>query len=371
MHGLRLPGWWAALGGVLACTTGVEQGASAPRPALRGADISALERLESAGAVFRDHGAPGDAIAILRSHGANLFRLRLFLQPDGSEVQVNDLEYTVRLAQRVKASGAGLLLDLHYSDTWADPAHQTTPAAWDTLDLAGLELAVEAYTADVLARFRAAGCAPDIVQVGNEVDDGMLWPLGRLSGAPDTTTGWDQFTRLLQAGIRGVHAGGGAGDSTRVLIHFSQGGSAAATQWFFDHLVARGVPFDLIGLSYYPWWHGTIGELRANLGATAGRYGRGILVVETAYPWRAGGWEGIVPDATTLGWPVTRGGQARFLRDLMEAVGSVSAGRGVGVLWWYPEAVPATGLYVWGNGSLALFDGEGRALPATAALAPP
>ena len=335
-----------------------------PLPPLRGADISALERIEQAGGVFRDSGAAGDAIGILRARGSNLFRLRLFVNPSGAEVEVNDLEYTVRMASRVAASGAGLLLDLHYSDTWADPGHQLTPAAWAALGLDSLEAEVERYTADVMARLRQVGVVPEIVQVGNEVDDGMLWPLGRISTAPDTVIGWQQFTRLLKAGIRGVRGGLLPGDSVRVLLHYSQGGSTGGTRWFFDHIEAYGVPYDLIGLSYYPWWHGSLAGLQANLSATAGRYGRDIMVVETAYPWRIGGWEGMAPNRAAMTWPTTRTGQAKFLKDVVRAVAATQGGRGIGVLWWYPEAIEVPGLLVWGGGSLALYDAGGNLLPA-------
>jgi len=215
----------------------------------------------------------------------------------------------------VRAAGAGLLLDVHYSDTWADPSHQVTPAAWASLDLAALEAQVETYTAGVITAFRQAGALPDIVQVGNEVDDGMLWPLGRLSGTDADTAGrWDRFTRLLKAGIRGVRGALGPGDDVRIMLHYSGGGSPGGTQWFFDRVNARGVAYDVIGLSYYPFWHGTTADLAGNLQATAVRYGRDVMVVETAYPWRASGWEDMAPDNAALMWPVTPAGQAQFLR---------------------------------------------------------
>jgi arabinogalactan endo-1,4-beta-galactosidase len=334
-----------------------------------GADLSALERIEQAGGLFREGGQPGDAIAILRAHGASGFRLRLFVNPNDSEVQVNDLVYTVRMAGRVKSAGSRLLLDLHYSDTWADPGHQVTPAAWASLPFDTLEQQVETYTADVMTRLKQAGALPDIVQVGNEIDGGMLWPLGQVSGAGnDTPAQWDHFTRLLKAGIRGVRDALGPGDSVRIMLHYSQGGSTGGTQWFFDHMNASGVPYDLIGLSYYPWWHGTLADLEANLHATALRYGRDIMVVETSYPWRAGGWEGMATNVAPMTWPVTPGGQAQFLQDVLGAVAAVPNDRGAGVIWWYPEAIQVPGLFIWGGGSLALFDAGGNVLPAASAF---
>jgi arabinogalactan endo-1,4-beta-galactosidase len=329
-----------------------------------GADISALERIEQAGGQFRDAGMPGDALAILHAHGSNLFRLRLFVSPSGQEVQVNDIVYTVRMAARVRAAGARFLLDIHYSDTWADPGHQVTPAAWAGLDIDSLERQVEAYTSGVITQLKQAGALPDIVQVGNEIDGGMLWPLGQLSYGSDSSASWDQFTRLLKAGIRGVRGALGPGDSVRIMLHYSQGGNAGATAWFFDHVEAYGVPYDLIGLSYYPWWHGSLANLQANLQATALRYSRDIMVVETSYPWRAGGWESLATNRGAMTWPVSPQGQAKFLRDVREAVAAVPGGHGAGVIWWYPEAIQVPGIFSWGGGSLTLFDAAGDVLPA-------
>lgn len=373
-HGER-PHYRTLLSLVLLClvgcgsSTGPGPGPGPPSlPKLVGADISALERIEQAGGVFRDGGQATDAITIFRSHGSNLFRLRLFVNPNGQEVQVNDLPYTLRMAARVKAAGAQLLLDLHYSDTWADPGHQTTPTGWAGLALDSLERTVESYTAGVVDSLRQAQALPDIIQVGNEIDGGMLWPQGQLTGGPDSLTEWDRFTRLLKAGIRGVHDALGPDDSVRIMLQYSQGGSAGGTQWFFDHVDAYGVPYDLIGLSYYPWWHGTVLALRTNLQATALRYGRDIMVVETSYPWRAGGWETMVTNPATMTWPVSPSGQQQFLRDVRDAVAAVPAGHGLGLVWWYPEAIQVSGLFIWGGGSLALFDASGNTLPAVAEL---
>jgi arabinogalactan endo-1,4-beta-galactosidase len=361
---------FVALLAALACRSSSEPPAASPAavPALRGADVSALERIEQAGGVFRDGGQAGDAIAILRAHGANLFRLRLFVNPDHTEVQVNDLDYTVRMAGRVKTAGAKLLLDIHYSDTWADPGHQTTPAAWAALGIDSLERRVETYTDSVITRLKQAGALPDIVQVGNEIDAGMLWPLGALHYDADSLASWDRFARLLKAGIRGVRAALAPGDSVRILLHYSLGTSSGGTQWFFDHVVASGVPFDLIGVSYYPWWHGWLASLQSTLQATALRYGRDVMVVETTHPWRAGGWEAGATTLAAMTWAISPEGQARFLRDVLDAVATIPGGRGLGVVWWYPEAIAVPGLFVWGGGSLALFDAGGNVLPAAAAF---
>ncbi len=349
-------------------------GGTPPTPSnvLTGADISALARIEQAGGVFRDSGRAGDAIAILHAHGAQAFRLRLFVNPNDSDVVVNDLPYTVALATRIKAAGAKLELDLHYSDTWADPGHQTTPAAWASLGIDSLERRVESYTDSVVATLKAAGALPAIVQIGNEIDDGMLWPLGQLyvQGA-DTAVAWNQFTSLLKAGIRGVRDALGPADTVRILLHYSQGGDATGTQWFFDHMAAYGVPYDVIGLSYYPFWHGTLGDLATNLRATAQRYGKDIMVVETTYPWRSGGWETMVSNSAGMSFVISPLGQEQFLSGLVATVAATPGGHGAGVFWWYPEAVLVPGLFIWGGGSLALFDSTGNVLPAASALKAP
>jgi arabinogalactan endo-1,4-beta-galactosidase len=326
---------------------------------LTGGDISALPKLESLGAVYKDGGQAGDALVIMRKHGCTCFRVRLFVNPTLKEVVVQDLPYALRLGQRIKASGARLLLDLHYSDTWADPGKQTKPAAWTNLAFNALEKQVETYTADVMKAFKEARCLPDIVQVGNEITPGFLWPEGKL-GAKEG--GWDKFAVLLRAGIRGVRKPLAGGERVQVMLHVDCGGSEEGTRRFFDNLRERHVEFDLIGLSYYPWWHGGLDKLRENLSQTALRYGKPIMVVETAYPWRPH------DEKKNMNWPMTPQGQAQFLRDVGEAVRAAPNGLGCGVIWWYPESVRTQGLHVWKGGDVALFDADGNALPALGAL---
>ena len=301
--------------------------------------------------VFKENGQPKDVLAMLRDHHYNWVRLRLFVDPASSADKLpNDLPYTIALAQRARAMGFQLLLDLHYSDTWADPGKQFTPAAWKSLKHKELVTQVFNYTRDTIAAFAQAGVMPQMVQVGNEVTTGMLWPDGKL---PDN---WDNFTDLLKAGIEGVEAGRGSAPRPRIMIHIERSGEYDAAVWFFDNLIQRHVPFDVMGLSYYPMWHGRIGNLRANLHDLALRYRRPIVVVETAYNWTPGAMTGKKADFAES--PV---GQKDFLIAVDAAVRSIPYGLGKGVFWWEPAA----------EGHLrgrSFFDEQGNALPVLSAF---
>jgi arabinogalactan endo-1,4-beta-galactosidase len=331
-------------------------GAAAEEPLfLTGGDISALPKLESLGARYGVGGKTGDVIRIMRDSGCTCFRVRLFVNPLMKEVVVQDLPFAIALSKRIKAVGGTVLLDLHYSDTWADPAQQNTPKAWETLSFFALERQVETYTAGVIQAFKVAGCLPDIVQVGNEITPGILWPQGKIN-APEG--GWDRLAALLRAGIRGVKKPLTAQERIQIMLHIDCGGDVKRTQWFFDHIVERAVIFDMIGLSYYPWWHGNLASLRENLTQTARRYSKPIVVVETAYPWRKHG------ETQNMDWPMTHEGQQQFLSDLVGTVRGTTNHLGRGVIWWYPESIRTKGVDVWKGGDVALFDAEGNALPA-------
>jgi arabinogalactan endo-1,4-beta-galactosidase len=203
------------------------------------------------------------------------------------------------------------------------------------------------YTRDTIAAFRAAGVLPDMVQIGNEVTNGMLWPDGRLPG------NWDNFAELLKAGIRGVEAGRGDGRPPRIMIHIDKGGDKNATQRFFDKLNSYGVQYDVIGQSYYPWWHGSLLDVRENLSFIANEYKKDIMLVEVAYCWRPTEYRNkLAPFAES---PV---GQREFLDELNRIALSAPGNRCIGIFWWEP-AVPGTG----GLRSRGFFDDDGNALP--------
>lgn len=336
----------------------------AAEPFQLGADVSALPIVERHGGRFTLGGEEREGLALLRGAGANAFRLRLFANPQPRGIVDNSLDYTLALARRVKATGAALLLDFHYSDTWADPQKQFTPAAWSGLDVEELAAAVHAYTRHVLARFEHEGLRPDFVHLGNEITNGFLWPTGRLSWTKeaDAEAEWARFTRLLRAAVEAVPRGPG---QPRIILHIESGGQLEKSRTWLRRVAAAGLEFDEIGLSYYPDWHGDLATFRRNLAALAAEFGRPVQVVETAYPWRP------VPffaGKRAMDWPQTPEGQAQFLRDVVEAVRAVPDGRGRGVWYWHPESIPAPGLRAWHQGACALFDERGEALPGVGAL---
>lgn len=331
---------------------------------LAGADVSALPVFEQHGAIYRKRGEARDALVVLRDAGINCFRLRLFVAPNGEGIVTNDLDYTLALGKRVKAAGGQLLLDFHYSDTWADPSKQFKPAAWAGLPLEALEAQVHAYTRDVLARFAREGVTPDFVQIGNEITNGLLWPEGKVEFAEgDGDPGpWTRLARLLRAGIEAVPVGAG---QPKIILQIENPGAREKCLWFFRHVRTAGLRYDWIGISYYPEWHGGIDALRDTLATLAREFHKPILVAETAYPWKPDEhWNGV----KHLDWPLTPQGQRQFLQEVADAVRALPDGLGRGVCYWHPESVLAKDLTVWIGGSCALFDDNGELLPGASAL---
>jgi arabinogalactan endo-1,4-beta-galactosidase len=330
---------------------------------IKGADISHLTKNEDYGAVYRDHrGKRGDAVRILRQNGVNWARLKVWVNPaDG----YNSKARVLAMAKRAKAQGMRLLIDFHYSDAWADPGKQNKPAAWADLPFDGLRQALYDHTYDVISALRRQGTPADMAQVGNEINGGLLWPDGRWDN-------WDGLAALLTAGSEAVTA---ASPSTKVALHLAEGGDNGGHVWWFDNAIARGVPFDVIALSHYVYWHGPLGALQANLFDLSARYGKPIALVETAYGFtlEENDHEANIFNASLEqagGYPATPQGQADALRDMFNVVAAVPGT--LGVVYWEPTwtAVDGAG---WdpadptsGDGweNQAVFDYSGRALPA-------
>jgi len=341
------------------------RGPAAGRVDIQGADVSQLLKNEQHGAVYRDaHGRRDDALRILQSNGVNYLRLKVWVDPaDG----YSDRDDVLLVARRAKALGLKLLVDFHYSDAWADPGKQNKPAAWAGLDFEHLRQAVYEHTYGMLAALRAQHTPADMAQIGNEINGGMLWPDGRWDN-------WDGLAALLTAGSTAVKA---ASPSTRVVLHLAEGGNNGGHVWWFDNAIARGVPFDVIAVSQYLYWHGPLGYLQANLFDLATRYDKDVMVAETAYGFTTAEQDAepniFTPAlADAGGYPATPQGQSDALRDMFNAVAAVPGGHGLGVFYWEPTwtavagggwdpADPSSG-DGWEN--QALFDYTGRALPA-------
>ncbi len=251
------------------------KGEAVPIEKMLGADISFLPELEARGMKFSDKGVEKDAVQILKDHGFNYVRLRLFNNPENEKgYSPNkgfcDLEHTKAMAKRVKAAGMKLLLDFHYSDYWADPGKQYKPKAWENLSFAALKKALYDYTTKVLNELKAQGTPPDMVQVGNEINHGLVWPEGNVNNP-------DGMAQLFNAGTAAVKA---VNPDTPVMLHLALGGQNHECVEYIEGMLKRGAHFDVIGLSYYPKWHGTLDDLRDNMDDLANRYGKPLIVVE-------------------------------------------------------------------------------------------
>ena len=307
-----------------------------------GADISALETSRRGGygtlPIYQENGLTNDEMTLLMNHGWNAFRLRVFVSPV-RRAPNNSLSNTIPLARHIKAAGAMFLLDLHFSDTWADPQHQEIPRAWTNLDFDGLEQQWELHASNVVRQLKDAGAMPDWVQIGNEITRGAAWPVAQLlvPGSAkynppepyDDSKQWDRLTRLLKAGIRGVKEA--AGDTPpRIAIHIDKGGDWKTTQWFFDHVTDAHIEYNIIAQSFYPpWHHGTLEQLLENMNQCAARYHKDFMVVETGYG------RSQVPNNEDMLWPQTPGGRLQFMADLINTV--KRAPGGLGVMYWAPE----------------------------------
>jgi arabinogalactan endo-1,4-beta-galactosidase len=287
---------------------------------------------------YQEDGKPSDEPTILMNHGWNIFRIRIFVSPVRSAPN-NTLEAAIPLAKKVKDLGAKFLLDLHFSDTWADPQHQEIPVAWRGMGIDDLEKQWEKHAYDCIKALKDAGAMPDMVQVGNEITRGAAWPVAQLKvpgstqyNPPepyDEAKQWSNLTRLLKAGIRGVKSAAGS-TPVRIAIHIDQGGHWDITEWYFDHLNAAKVPYDIIAQSFYPiWGHGSLDQLWDNMNQCAKRYKKDFAVVETGYgPSR-------VQDNKYMAWPITPEGRLQFMVDLVNTVRK--APRGISVMYWAPE----------------------------------
>ncbi|MDE6700396.1 MAG: glycosyl hydrolase 53 family protein [Acetatifactor sp.] len=331
---------------------------------IKGMDVSTLLEEEACGAKYYDHGREADLFDILKNYGVNSIRLRIWNDPYDEKgnpygAGTNDLEKTIILARRAKEHGMGWLLDFHYSDFWADPGKQIVPKAWRGLDEAGLEQAVYDYTVEVMKRLEKEELLPSMVQVGNELTNGLLWPTGK---KPE----YDNMARYINAGIRGVRF---VDRQVPIMIHLDNGGLNEMYVDWFEHFMERCEPFEIIGLSYYPFWHGTMEQLEFNMRDMARRYGKQLVVAEVSMGFTMEDYrdreklpkdelKGMATRAELvehLEYPMSPQGQADFMRDIMTRIQSISGG--AGFYYWEPAWIPVYGCG-WANEAALIYTGE-------------
>ena len=310
-------------------TTVVVKPPVADTPIFKGADISWLTQMESSGYKFYNSaGTAMDCMQLVRSLGINAIRLRVWVNPaDGW----NNTADVVAKAVRAKKLGLRIMIDFHYSDTWADPGHQTKPAAWAAYDLPTLTNTVYTYTQSVLDTLQVHGVVPSWVQVGNETSDGMLWPDGRAS------VNMANFAALINAGYRAVKS---VQDSIKVIVHIANGYDNNLFRWIFDGLKANNAQWDIIGMSLYPpvsSWSSYNDSCLSNMNDMVSRYRKPVMICE-------------------VGMPADQAAVCQsFLTDLIHKVKKVTGGPGLGVFYWEPESYNG-----WQGYGLGAFDNTGK-----------
>lgn len=358
---------------------------------IKGMDISSLDEIEKLGAKFYDNGEEKDLLTILKSYGTNYIRLRIWndpKSPEGEPYGAGNTDYhtMLRMAKRVKAAELGFLLDFHYSDFWADPGKQRKPKAWEHFTVEQLEQAVYEFTKETMEHLIQEGAAPDMVQVGNELSNGLLWPEGQVPN-------YGNIARFVSSGIRAVKE---TCPTAKIMIHLDNGGNNALYREWFDQYIKQnqGEDFDIIGLSYYPFWHGTLDDLSNNMNDIAVRFGKELVIAEVSMghtvedyaefeKLSAENRKGMATKPALcekVPFPMTEQGQCAFMKAFLKSVEQVPENKGRGFFYWEAGWLPVAGsgwatdaalAYIkeagpggneWAN--QALFDYNGNALPA-------
>lgn len=355
---------------------------------VKGMDLSTLLELERCGAKYYDNGEERDLLAIMKSYDVDTIRIRLWNDPwsetgESYGAGENDLKTSLEIAKRVTAAGFGVLLNFHYSDFWADPGKQIKPKAWADYGVKELEQAVYDYTLESMRTFLDAGVNITMVQVGNELSNGLLWPEGKVPN-------YDNIATFANAGIRAVRK---ADAAIPVMIHLDNGGNNALYREWFDNFTKRGEDFEIIGLSYYPFWHGSLQMLNDNMNDIAERYGKDLVIAEVSMGYTMEDYKNYekLSDEERKGYatrpalvekieyPMTKQGQYDFMEDFLNRISHIKGGKGKGFFYWEPAWIPVPGSgwatpaslkYMndpgpcgneWAN--QALFDYDGNALP--------
>ncbi|KAL8291298.1 hypothetical protein RQP46_002276 [Phenoliferia psychrophenolica] len=302
----------------------------------KGFDISSVGYLNDAGYTYKTTTGKTRALeTILSDAGANSVRSRLWVNPtDTSKTGVSNLAYNLKLGKRAKAAGLSFFLDIHYSDSWADPSQQTVPAAWSSLSTDALVTEVGTYTKSVLQSFVSADIPIAIVSIGNEISDGLLWPVGKVPN-------YSQISRLLQAASKAVRA---TMSSAKIAIHLNNGWDQSLQLTFYEKVLAQGYltssDFDIQAVSFYPFYGtgATYSALGKSAAALVAKYNKEFLVAETDFPESCSGVtlsESITPSAA---------GQKKWMTELISTVEAIPSSKGVGIFWWEPAWLNNTAL---------------------------
>lgn len=373
---------------------------------VKGMDLSTLLELEKCGAKYFDDGKETDILDIMKKYDVDTIRIRVWNDPwsqtkESYGAGENDLPTSLAIAKKVTDAGFGVLLNFHYSDFWADPGKQFKPKAWANYGVEELEKAVYDFTLESMRTFLADGVNITMVQVGNELSNGLLWPEGKVPN-------YDNIAKFVNSGIRAVReadserlSGGISGVASAmkplakipVMIHLDNGGNNELYRTWFDNFMERGEDFELIGLSYYPFWHGTLDMLTDNMNDIAERYGKELIVAEVSMGYtmedyasyeklsehERKGYATRPALVEKIEYPMTKQGQYDFMEDFLHRISHIKGGLGKGFFYWEPAWIPVAGSgwatpasleYMkdpgpcgneWAN--QALFDYDGNALP--------
>lgn len=362
---------------------------------ITGMDISTLLEVEGLGGKFYDEDKEQDCLDILKKYGTNMIRLRLWNDPydefgNNYSAGICDIDTVLAIAKRAKAKGIGWLLDFHYSDCWADPGKQIIPKAWQGMNADELEKAVYDYTTQILEICEKEDIRPQMIAVGNELSNGLLWPYGKV---PE----YKNIASFVSAGIKACRK---FDETIPVMVHLDNGGNNELyRRWFDNYFENGGEDFEYIGLSYYPFWHGSLKMLADNMADISKRYNKKLIIAEVSMGFTLDDYktyEGL-EDAKRKGmatkpelaalvpYPMTKKGQSDFMRAVMDVIKNVPNGLGCGFFYWEPAWIPVKGSgwatpasveYMhekgpYGNewANQALFDYDGNALPALSVIA--
>lgn len=341
---------------------------------MMGVDASMVRQvIDSGGKYYNLEGVEQDVFQIMALSGVNYLRVRIWNDPF-SPIGIQgggglDLETAYWIAQKARMVNMKIILDLHYSDTWADPENQEKPYDWELLNFTELTAAVKTFTYDAVMYFKNRGITPYMIQIGNEINNGMIFPDGKLVW--NDPTSYDRLATLLKAGISGAKE---ADEYIDTIIHLADGGKWPIFDAFFTNMTDREVPFDVIGVSFYPFYHGTLDMLKNNLENLVSKFNKPVFVAEASngYTYRENDNAAHIFGTNQEekgGYLATIQGQATSVRDIIEVVANVPNNKGLGIIYWEPAWLPVAGAGWAGAGTKAtwsnqaLFTYGGKALP--------